>query len=87
MENLRSTTKKELMNNSSELIQQGIENHKHAAKHYQEAANSHLEAAKHREAGNHEQAWASMVKAHGHSSLANEAAKEDIKNHTIRNWF
>jgi hypothetical protein len=87
MKNLSTTNKTELVNNSSDVILQGIENHKLAAKHYQEAANHHLDAAKHREAGNHEEAWASMVKAHGHSSIAKEASKEDVKNHRIKNWF
>jgi hypothetical protein len=61
--------------------QKGIENHKTAAKHHEEAAKHHIEAAKQHEAGNHEKAAESTVKAQGHSSLANDAQKEDVKHH------
>jgi hypothetical protein len=59
----------------------GIEYHKTAAKHHEEAAKHHLDAAKHHEAGNHEKASSSTVKANGHHTLAHEAQKEDSKYH------
>ncbi len=63
------------------VAQKGIQNHKEAAKHHEEAAKHHLDAAKHHEEGNHEKACASTVKAHGHSVMANEHQKEDVKQH------
>jgi len=47
-----------------------VENHKKAAHHHEEAAKHHHEAAKHHEAGNHEKATQSTVKAHGHNAIA-----------------
>ena len=63
--------------------QKGIENHKQAAKHHEEAAKHHMDAAKHHEAGNHDKACASTVKAHGQHALANECQKEDVKHHAM----
>ena len=63
----------------------GIENHKKAAKHLETAAKHHLDAAKHHEAGNHEKACESTVKAHGQNCLANELQREDIKQHAMTN--
>ena len=60
----------------------GIENHKNAAKHLEEAAKHHHEAAKHHEDGNHDKAAESTVKAQGHTSMANDAQKEDAKHHS-----
>ncbi len=65
--------------------QKGIENHKLAASHLESAAKHHLDAAKHHEAGNHEKAAESTIAAHGHQSLANDAQKEDVKNHALNN--
>jgi hypothetical protein len=64
--------------------QKGIDNHKKAARHFEEAAKSHLEAAKHHENGNHGKAAKSTIEAHGHSNLANEAQKEDVKQHASK---
>ena len=75
--------KAENSNSSTIENKKGIENHKLAAKHHQEAAKNHLEAAKHHEDGNHEKAAQSTLVAHGHNSLANDAQKEDVKNHAI----
>lgn len=61
----------------------GIENHKVAAKHYEQASKHHLEAAKHIEAGNHEKAALSTVKAIGHSTLAKDAHRDVVKSHTL----
>jgi len=58
-----------------------IENHKKAATHLEEAAKHHHDAAKHHEAGNHEKAHHSTIKAHGHCEHAVEAQKEIIKHH------
>jgi hypothetical protein len=63
--------------------QKGIENHKKAATHLEAAAKSHIEAAKHHEAGNHEKAAQSTIAAHGHTCLANDCQKEDVKNHAL----
>ena len=62
----------------------GIKNHKKAATHLKAAAKSHLDAAKHHESGNHEKAAKCTIEAHGHSCVANEAQKEDVKHHTIK---
>ncbi len=75
--------KKEQQNGSSAENQKGIENHKKTAKHLEEAAKHHLDAAKHHEAGNHEKACASTVKAHGQNCLANELQREDVKHHAM----
>jgi hypothetical protein len=64
--------------------QKGIDNHKMAATHFEAAAKSHLEAAKHHESGNHEKAAKCTIEAHGHSYVANEAQKEDVKHHTAK---
>jgi len=61
----------------------GIDNHKQAAAHHEEAAKHHLEAAKHHEAGNHEKAHQSAVLANGHSCMASECQKEDVKSHAL----
>lgn len=55
--------------------QKGIENHKVAAVHFRNAANSHIDAAKFHENGNHEEAAKSSKEAQNHSSLANDAKK------------
>ena len=59
--------------------QKGIENHKKAAAHLDKAAEHHIEAANHHEAGNHDKAAASTLKAHGHVAHAQEAQNEDVK--------
>ena len=61
-----------------------IENHKKIAAHLETAAKHHQDAAKHHEAENHEKAALSTVKAQGHLLLANEAQKEDVKNHAVK---
>jgi hypothetical protein len=80
--------KKELTPGIPEKVQmpnaektQTIANHKLAATHHNEAAKQHLEAAKHHEAGNHDKASVSSVKANGHAIHANDAHKEDAKLH------
>ena len=57
------------------------ENHKKTAAYLETAATHHLDAAKYYEAGNHDKACASALKAHGHVALAKETQKEDLKNH------
>lgn len=61
-----------------------VENHKKIAKHLETAAKHHEDAAKHHEADNHEKAALSTVKAQGHLLLANQAQKEDVKNHALK---
>jgi len=85
MTNVAEPVKKEGANGSSAENHKGVENHKKAAMHHQEAAKHHLEAAKHHEAGNHEKAHASAIKAHGHGCCANDAQKEDVKHHALNN--
>ena len=64
-------------------VTKGVENHKQAAAHHQEAAKHHLDAAKHHEEGNHEKAHASAILANGHSCMACECQKEDVKHHAL----
>ncbi len=63
----------------------GIENHKLAATHFQAAANHHIDAANHHENGSHELAAISTIQAQGHSTLARNAQKEDVKQHAQLN--
>jgi len=71
--------------NEKEKIKFLIENHKEAAKHHQEAAKHHFEAVKLMEAGKHEKALESIIKAHGQHSLASEAQREILKLHANYN--
>jgi hypothetical protein len=64
--------------------QKGIEYHKQAAMHHEEAAKHHLDAAKQHEAGNHDKACESTVKANGHSCLATEHQQADLKAHALK---
>lgn len=64
--------------------QKAIENHKKAATHLESAAKHHIEAAKHQEEGNHEKAANSTITAHGHTNLAIETQKENLKNHALK---
>ena len=75
--------KKETPNVMAAEVKKGVENHKAAAMHHEEAAKSHHEAAKHHIEGNHEKAAQTTIIANGHSSLANEAQKEDAKHHAL----
>jgi len=59
-----------------------IENHKKAAKHLEEAAKHHHDAAKLHEAGNHEKAHHSTLKAHGETAHAMDVQKEILKEHS-----
>ncbi len=68
---------------TAEDNKKGIENHKKAASHFEAAAQHHQDAAKHHEAGNHEKASESTIKAHGQQCLANECQKEDAKHHAM----
>lgn len=83
-EQSNGSSKSESKGASSENLK-GIENHKQAAKHHQDAAKNHLDAAKFHEAGDHEKAATSTVKANGSASLANDASREDAKNHAVIN--
>jgi hypothetical protein len=78
-----TTLSKEGSKNSSAENLKGIENHKAAAKHFAEASKHHLDAAKHHEAGMHDKACESAVKAHGHHVLGSEHQKEDAKHHAL----
>lgn len=85
MTNVETSTKKEQANGSVTDTQKTIENHKKAAKHHEEAAKHHHEAAKHREAGNHEKANTSTLKAHGHHAIAGSAQRSNLKQHALSN--
>jgi hypothetical protein len=85
MANVETPIKKEQTTTPTAETKKGIENHIQAAKHLSEASKFHLEAAKHHEAGNHDKACASTVKAQGHTCLANEKQKEDAKHHALNN--
>jgi len=49
-----------------------------------ETIQHHKDAAKHHEAGNHDKAAVSTVKAHGHHAQAAEAQKADSKHHATK---
>ncbi|MCX6350960.1 MAG: hypothetical protein NTX03_03760 [Bacteroidetes bacterium] len=83
MTNVATPIKVEELKTPSAENLKGIENHKTAAKHHEEAAKHHLDAAKHHEAGNHEKASESTIKAYGHHALASEHQKEDVKHHAL----
>ena len=83
MANVATPIKAEKTKVSPTENKKGIENHKQTATHLQTAAKYHLEAAKHHEEENHEKAAQSTIKAQGHLTLANEAQKEDVKNHAL----
>jgi hypothetical protein len=76
-----STTKKTV---SPADNQKDIENHKKIATHLEDAAKQHKEAAKHHESGDHDKAAKSTIIAQGHHDLANDAQKEDAKNHALK---
>ncbi len=61
--------------------QKNVDNHKKIATHLGTAAKHLEDAAKHHQADNHEKAALSTVKSQGHLLLANEAQKENAKNH------
>jgi hypothetical protein len=61
-----------------------IDSHKKAANHLESAAKHHIEAAKHQEEGNHEKAAKSTITAHGHTNLAVETQKENLKKHALK---
>ena len=60
-----------------------IKNHKKAATHLEEAAKYHLEAAKFYEAGSHDKAHQSTIKALRHTLHAREIQKEIIRQLSI----
>lgn len=77
--------KKEVPEITASENKKRIENHKKTATHLEKAVEHHLDAAKHCEAGNHDKACASTLKAHGHVAHAKEVQKEDVKNHAAVN--
>lgn len=72
-------TKSQNVGNPKEEMQKGIENHKLAASHFEEAAKYHLEAAKYQESGQREKADESSAKAREHSNLAHRAENGNVK--------
>jgi hypothetical protein len=79
MSNTESPIKNDPTTKIQSENQTGVENHKKAAMHLEEAAKNHHEAAKHEQEGNHEKASHSTIKAHGHTALAAEAQKKNLK--------
>lgn len=78
-----TTSKTEVKKVTPEENKKNIESHKKIAAHLESAAKHHIEAAGHHEKENHEKAALSTIKAHGHTVLAHEAQKEDVKKHTL----
>ncbi len=70
-----------IMDNTTVKPAMGTEHHKKAAEHHELAAKFHHEAAKHHDAGNHEKAFESTIKAHAHHTHASEHQREDLKQH------
>lgn len=60
-----------------------FDSHKKAANHLETAAKHHTDAAKHHEEGSHEKAANSTIHAHGHTDLAVETQKENLKHHAL----
>jgi len=85
MSNTESPIKKDQPIVPTAENKKGIDNHIQTAKHLQEASKHHLDAAKHHEIGDHDKAAASTIKAQGHTALANEHQKEDVKHHALNN--
>ncbi len=83
MKNTTKKTSSELQTIPKTDNQIGIDNHLKAATHFKAAAKSHIEAAKYHENKNHKKAAKSTIEAHGHSNLAYEAQKEDVKQHSF----
>ncbi len=83
MSNVEAPIKKEKSTIPTAENKKGIENHNKIATHLEEAANLHKEAAKHHEEGNHEKAAESTIKAQGHTAIASEHQKEDVKQHAL----
>ena|SRR5579872_2422874 len=84
MTDIATPIKKEGLHVPTAEVQKGIENHKTAAKHHEEAAKHLHDAAKHHEAGNHEKASESTIKAHGHAYIAGEHQREYAKQHALK---
>ncbi len=63
--------------------QQGIDNHKKAAMHLEQAAKHHHEAAKLLAEGHDDKACGCGAKADGHSILAKKAQKKNLKNMAV----
>ena len=75
--------KTEVKKVTPEENKKNIENHKKIATHLETAAKLHLEAASQHEKENHEKAALSTIKAHGHTEIAHEGQKEDLKKHAM----
>lgn len=84
MSTTTATAKTEVKKVTPEENKKNIENHKKIATHLESAAKLHMEAANHHEKENHEKAALSTVAAYGHTSLAHEAHKEDVKMHALK---
>ena len=78
------TKKQEQVTISTAKNKKGISNHKKIAKHFEAAAQSHLDAAKHHKNKNHKKAAKSTIEAYGHSNLAQEAQREDVRHHIMK---
>ena len=76
--------KDEKENPSREEILKNIRDNVKAASHHEEAAKHHRDAVIHLEAGDHEQALESVIKAQEHQAKANEFHKELLRIHYLR---
>jgi hypothetical protein len=66
-----------------EANHRSVDNHREAARHHEAAAKHHHEAIKYLEEGRYEDAYQSLLKAHGHHYLAGEAQIENMKRHAL----
>lgn len=78
MERTKKANKEEQPTALSDEIRQGIEKHKLSAIQLNAAASYHMEAAGHHEAGDHDSAAESSIKAHGHLRIARKAQRGDV---------
>lgn len=83
MSTTTTLAKTEVKKVTPEENKKNIENHKKIATHLESAAKHHREAANHHEKENHEKAALSTIAAHGHTALAIETQKEDVKKHAL----
>lgn len=81
---IKTPVKAEMSYLSPNVNNNGVEIHKVAAIHLEEAAKHHYDAARHIEKGNYEKALDSTVKANEQQVLANVAHREVSKHHGLK---
>ncbi len=78
MEPIKKANKEEQPKALSDEIREGIEKHKFSAIHLNAAASYHMDAAGHHEAGDHDRAAESSIKAYGHLRIARKAQRGGV---------